>query len=188
MADHTRLIAKLQDRFRAISALLYDTSIDTLRVDAEMAPLLADDVTFTDPWQTGTGKANYRLGAAGFHAMFKFELDIHQVGVQLSDDGATGRAIVEGVMKLRPLGKLFMYPLRTILIYDFAVTDAQAAVPGVQIRAHEEMWSIADMITALPLTGWVYRHAFRPAFSRGFLAASWLTARARGMLPDIHAR
>ena len=187
MNDRRTLIANLEDRFRAISALLYDTSIDTLRVDAEIAPLLADDVRFVDPWQSGTGKANYRLGAAGFHAMFRFVLDIHQVGVQLSDDGQTGRAIVEGVMNLRPLGKPFTYPLRTILIYEFAVTDANSHVPGVRIHAHEEMWSIADMITALPLTGWVYRHAFRPAFSRGFLAASWLTARARGMLPDVHS-
>ena len=187
MPDHNALIAKLSERFRTLSALMYDTSVDPARVDAELAPLLAADVLFTDPWQQGKGRANYRLGAAGFHAMFRFTLDIAQVGVQLTEDGKEGRAIIEGVMNLRPFGPWYTYPLRTILIYDFVVTDADSTPPGILIRAHEEMWSLAEMIAALPVTGWVYRRAFRPAFSRGFLVASWLSARARGVLPDFRS-
>ena len=125
-ADRTKLIAHLEARFRYLSELLYDTSVAPARVDAELAPLLAEDVLFT-------------------------------------------------------------YPLRTILLYDFRVTAPQGPEPGIVISAHEEMWSIADMVAALPVTGWVYRHAFRPAFSRGFLAKSWLAARARGVLPDFRA-
>lgn len=187
MNDHSALIAQLTERFRSLAALMYDTSIDPAHVDAELAPLLAKDVLFTDPWQQGRGRANYRLGAAGFHAMFRFDLDLAQVGIQLSEGGDKGRAILEGVMNLRPLGPWYTYPLRTILIYDFSVTDAHKSPPGILIHAHEEMWSLADMIEAIPLTGWVYRRAFRPTFAQGFLAASWLAARARGVLPDFRS-
>lgn len=185
MHERVELIADLEDRFRHISMLLYDTSIDPRLVDAEVAPMLDPQVRFTDPWQVGVGQAKYRLGLAGFHAMFQFVLEMSQVSVQLADDGRSGRAIVDGVMQLRPLGRLFMYPLRTILVYDFVLVDSGDGKPKVSIQAHEEMWSIADMVTALPMTGWFYRQVFRPAFGRGFLAASWLSARARGMLPEV---
>ncbi len=184
MKQHADLVRNLESRFRHISQLLYDTSVDPKLADAEVAAMLDEHVRFTDPWQQASGRAKYRLGIAGFHAMFQFVLDITQVSVQLTPDGLGGRAIVDGVMKLRPLGRLFMYPLRTILVYDFLLIDGEGPEPKVLIQAHEEMWSIADMIAALPVTGWFYRRAFRPAFSRGFLVASWLSARARGMLPE----
>jgi hypothetical protein len=179
------LIRTLEERFRRLSLILYDTSVEPARADAEVAPMLDENVRFTDPWQQASGRAKYRLGAVGFHAMFRFALEIAQVSVQLSEDGASGRAIVDGVMNLRPLGPLFTYPLRTILVYDFALSGGQASNPGVLIRAHEEMWSVADMLAALPVAGWLYRRVFRPGFSRGFLAASWLSARARGLMPDL---
>jgi len=168
------LTRDLEARFRRVSLLLYDTSVDPAVADAEVAPLLDEGVRFTDPWQEASGRAKYRLGLAGFHAMFRFTLEIAQVSVQLADDGASGRAIVDGVMKLQPLGPRFTFPLRTILVYGFTLQGGQ-----LRIQSHEEMWSLADMIAAVPLAGRFYRRVFRPGFSRGFLAASWLSARAR---------
>ncbi len=187
MPDRADLIRKLEERFRQLSLLLYDTSVDPARADVEVAPLLDDEVRFTDPWQEASGRAKYRLGLAGFHALFRFTLQIAQVSVQLAEDGAGGRAIVDGVMNLQPLGPRFTYPLRTILVYDFALSGG-GAQPRISIRTHEEMWSIADMIAALPAVGWFYRRIFRPGFSRGFLAASWLGARARGMSAGFNQR
>ncbi len=183
MQQHADLIAELESRFRELSALLYDTSVDPALADAAIKPLLAENVRFTDPWQEGTGRGKYRLGIAGFHAMFRFHLEVAQLNVQLTPDATAGRAIVDGIMYLKPLGRLFTYPLRTILVYDFTLPQGDPTAPPLLIHAHEEMWSLADMITALPVTGWVYRRVFRPNFARGFLVASWLSARARGMLP-----
>ena len=188
MDERPKMIGKLEAQFRQLSTLLYDTSVDPRIVDAEVAPLLDENVRFTDPWQQERGRGKYRLGLAGFHAMFRFTLDISQVSVQLAADGTSGRAMVDGVMNLQPLGQLFTYPLRTILVYEFAVTAGAGGEPQIRIHAHEEMWSIADMIAVLPMTGLVYRRLFRPAFARGFLAASWLSARARGVLPDWRSK
>jgi len=82
------------------------------------------------------------------------------------------------VMHLRPFRHLPSYPLRTILAYAFEVTDPEArGGPVFLIHEHEEMWSLGDMIEAVPVLGWFYWRVFRPAFSRGFLAASALSLR-----------
>lgn len=164
----------LEERFRELTDLLYDTSVPADRLEAEVLPHLAEDVTFKDPWQSGRGKEAYRLGMKGFHALFRFRFDFLQVGVQLNPAGDGGRAIVDGTMQLQQLGWLYTYPLRTMLVYDFALAPPESATaPGhVLITAHEELWSFGDMIEALPLVGRVYRGLFRPAFARGFLAVS----------------
>jgi hypothetical protein len=114
----------------------------------------------------------------GFHAMFDFRFEFHQVGVSLDAQATSGRALVDGVMHLRQSSRVFTYPLRTILRYDFTLASAaEATVPLLQITAHEEMWSLGDMIEALPLVGRIYAGAFRPAFARGFLVASRLASR-----------
>ena len=168
-------MTELEDKFRRIASALYDTSLSPEVLDAEVTPYLADDVVFTDPWQTGRGKSNYRQGAAGFHAMFKFELDISQVNVQLRDGDSAGRAIVDGIMHLRQFAPLLTYPLRTILVFDFTLDEN--GTPS--IHAHEEMWSIGDMLAAVPALGWAYKTWFRPAFSKGFLLASRVFAGRR---------
>jgi len=76
------------------------------------------------------------------------------------------------VMQLQLLEPLFTYPLRTILVFRFALDDEGQP----QIYSHEELWSFGDMIAALPLLGSWYSGTFRPAFSRGFLLASRLCA------------
>jgi hypothetical protein len=182
--DRTQIIRGLEARFTRLTHLLYDTSVKPEDLDREIEPFLADDVRFTDPWQGEAGRERYRLGAAGFHAMLRFRFELYQLHVQLEPDGRRGRALVDGVMHLRPFRFIPSYPLRTILTYEFEVTDPDApGGPRFLIHDHEEMWSLGDMIEAVPGLGWFYGRVFRPAFSRGFLAASKLSLRAKNALP-----
>jgi hypothetical protein len=176
------LILALEERFRRMTELLYDTRVPAHVLEKEVVPFLTEDVTFIDPWQQGAGRETYRRGAAGFHCMFSFDFDIYQLNVQLEQGHQKGRAIVDGVMNLKQLSWLYTYPLRTILVYDFILPSP--AVSGGEVRplvyAHEEMWSLGDMIAAIPLAGWVYKNLFRKGFTHGFLAASALCRRMRG--------
>lgn len=164
----------LEQRIRALTALLYDTSVPAARLDAEVLPHLAEDVTFQDPWQSGRGKETYRLGMKGFHALFRFHFDFLQVSVQLNPAGDGGRALVDGTMQLEQLAWLYTFPLRTLLVYDFVLPcpDGPAAAERLLITAHEELWSFGDLLEALPLLGRVYAGLFRPAFGVGFVAVS----------------
>jgi len=170
------LIQELEERFRRMTEVLYDTSIPAQVLDEEVVPFLSADVTFTDPWQRGSGRETYRRGAAGFHCMFSFDFDIFQLNVQLDEGQKQGRAIVDGIMNLRQVSWLYTYPLRTILVYDFTLVGNRPIV-----HAHEEMWSLGDMIAAIPLVGRFYTSVFRKGFSHGFLAASALCRRVRGL-------
>jgi hypothetical protein len=172
------LIRELEARFRHLTGLLYDTRVPPQRLEEEVLPHLAEEVTFKDPWQVASGRDRYAVGMKGFHAMFDFRFEFHQVCVSLDAQASGGRALVDGVMHLRQSSRVFTYPLRTILRYDFTLeSSAEATGPVVQITAHEEMWSLGDMIEALPLVGRIYAGAFRPAFARGFLVASRLASR-----------
>lgn len=175
------LIHALEQRFRRITELLYDTRVPAQVLDEEVLPFIGEDVSFTDPWQRGVGRENYRLGLAGFHSMFSFDFDIFQLNVQLEEGHQRGRVLVDGVMNLKQLRWLYTYPLRTILVYDFTLTSRDAAGGDLHplIHAHEEMWSLGDMIEAVPLVGWVYKNLFRKGFSHGFLAASALFSRGK---------
>jgi hypothetical protein len=174
------MVADLEAKFRHLTDLLYDTSVPSQRLEAEVLPLLDAGVTFKDPWQIGVGRDKYAVGMKGFHAMFDFRFEFHQVSVSLDAQGGNGRALVDGVMHLGQRRR-FSYPLRTILRYDFAlVTQAGATEPLLQVTTHEEMWSLGDMIEALPLVGRLYAGAFRPAFASGFLLVSRLASRLTG--------
>jgi hypothetical protein len=174
------LIGDLEARFRQLTDLLYDTRVPPERLEQEVLPFLDEAVTFKDPWQSGGGRDAYSLGMRGFHAMFDFCFEFHQVSVALDQPGSGGRALVDGVMHLRPSSLVLTYPLRTILRYDFTLpSPAEASGAGLRITAHEEMWSVGDMIEAIPLVGRIYARAFRPAFARGFLAASRLASRRK---------
>jgi hypothetical protein len=172
------LIQALEQRFRRITELLYDTRVPAQVLDEEVLPFLGEDVSFTDPWQSGVGRETYRRGAAGFHCMFSFDFDIFQLNVQLEDGHQRGRVLVDGVMNLKQLRWLYTYPLRTILVYDFTLTSRAGGLQPL-IHAHEEMWSLGDMIEAVPLAGWIYKNLFRKGFSYGFLAASALCRRVK---------
>ncbi|RKG82376.1 hypothetical protein [Corallococcus terminator] len=173
------LIEQLEARFRDVTRLLYDTTIPARVLDEELMPMIAEDVTFTDPWQKGGGKETYRKGAAGFHCMFRFDFDIYQLNIQLEPDGKSGRAMVDGVMNLKQFAWLYTYPLRTILVFDFTLQrgeDGGEALP--LIHAHEEMWSFADMIANVPGVTTLY-NGFRSTFSKGFLVASAVCGRLK---------
>jgi hypothetical protein len=181
------LIPKLEERFRRMTELLYDTRVPFQVLNEEVLPFLDENVCFTDPWQRATGREKYRLGVAGFHCMFSFDFDIYQLHVQLEEGTRKGRAIVDGVMNLKQLRWLYTYPLRTLLVYDFTLSSPTAPGEDLEplIHAHEEMWSLGDMIEVIPLVGWAYTSLFRKGFSYAFLAASTLCCRARGIRPAI---
>lgn len=174
------MIEELESRLWRISQSLYDTRVSEEQLEEEVLPWLAADVRFTDPWQQGQGIEVYRKGAAAFHSMFKFDFDVFQLNVQLNEHARTGRGIVDGVMNLRQVSWLYTYPLRTILVYDFTLLDENRGDVRFQIHKHEEMWSLGDMIEAVPGVGWLYGKVFRRAFSRGFLAAGALVRHLGG--------
>jgi hypothetical protein len=174
--SHLQRVRTLEEAFHRLTKLLYDTSITREQMESEVVPHLSADVTFKDPWQRGVGKDAYRLGMAGFHAMFRFDFEVHQLNVSLAPDGRTGRTIVDGVMQLRQLGPRFTYPLRTILTFTFTVADPDQPAQFL-VAAHEEMWSLADMIEAVPVLGRIYAQLFRPTFAKGFLIASRIASR-----------
>ena len=167
--------AELEDRFRELTLLMYDTRVPLAALEARVVPYLGPDVVFVDPWLVAHGKDRFRIGARGFHCAFRFDFDIFQVGVTLDDRGDGGRALVDGVMNLRQLG-FYTYPLRTILHYNFTLPEGR-----LQIERLEEMWSFGDMIASLPLgVGWLYRNGFRPAAGHFFTAFFWLSCALRG--------
>jgi hypothetical protein len=174
------LIRRLEERFRRMTGLLYDTSVPPQVLEEEVLPFIGEDITFTDPWQRGVGRENYRRGVAGFHCMFSFDFDIFQLNVQLEEGHRGGRAIVDGLMNLRQFSWLYTYPLRTILVYDFSLVGSTVGALKPVVHAHEEMWSLGDMIAAVPGVGRFYTKVFRKGFSQGFLAASALCRRIRG--------
>lgn len=180
-AANVRDLKMFDEKFQHLSALLYDTSVTQERLDTEVMPFIDEAVTFKDPWQADSGKARYRAGLGGFHAMFRFVFEFRQVSVSLNSDHSGGRAIVDGVMQLKQFSPLFTYPLRTILVYDFVIPDPSKPDQFL-ITTHEEMWSFGDMIEAVPLVGRWYARAFRPGFAKGFLAASRVAVRARAAL------
>ncbi|MFE8602395.1 hypothetical protein [Archangium violaceum] len=174
------LIRRLEARFRRMTEVLYDTSVPPRVLDEEVLPFIGEDITFKDPWQQGSGRETYRSGAAGFHCMFSFDFDIFQLNVQLEEGHRGGRAIVDGIMNLKQFSWLYTYPLRTILVYDFSLVGATVEELEPVVHVHEEMWSLGDMIAAVPGVGRFYTKVFRKGFSQGFLAASALCRRVRG--------
>jgi|GEM_PF-1832913 len=177
------LISQLEARFRKVTELLYDTRVPPDVLSEELAPFLAEDIVFVDPWQTGGGRETYRRGAEGFHRMLRFDFDITQLNIQLEEGQEQGRAIVDGVMNLRQFSWLYTYPLRTILVYDFTLERSVDGELQPRIHFHEEMWSLGDMIAAVPGVSWFYTKLFRPAFSVGFLAASEFYRRREARRP-----
>jgi hypothetical protein len=174
--------SELAATFGHLSERLYDTGVPMSVLDGEVTPYLDANVTFTDPWQHGTGIDRYRLGLAGFHSMFRFTLELKQVNVAVDAERATGRAIVDAVMHLKPIAFLPSYPLRTILTYTFRLVPEDQAHP-FRITAHEEMWSLADMLAAVPGLRTLYGKVFRRGFTYAFLGASRLSAWRKGNLP-----
>jgi len=66
--------------------------------------------------------------------------------------------------------------------HTFRLAAGDQAHP-FRITAHEEMWSLGDMLAAVPGLGTIYGQIFRRGFSYAFLGASYLSARWKGALP-----
>lgn len=78
----------------------------------------------------------------GFHNMMHFDWETYQIGVKLNaPDGATGRCIVDGMMWLKQFSWIYTFPLRSIIVYDFRVLQADGPDgPKFEIFRQEEMW------------------------------------------------
>jgi hypothetical protein len=160
--------------FKSLVTRQYDTDVDPAELETSLEGHLSEGVQFRDPWQVGIGKELYLLGQRGFHAMFWFHLETHQLAVEVDERQMTARVLVDATMVLEQLRPLFVYPLRTLLVYSLRLErPASPELPvGWQILEHEEMWSFGDMLANTPFFGWAYGW-FRYGFSRAFLAASW---------------
>lgn len=165
-------VAELEERFRELVLLMYDTGVPLAVLEERVIPCLAPGVVFVDPWLVGRRREIVGNGLRGFHCAFRFDFEIFQIGVTLNERGDRGRALVDGVMNLRQL-RVYTYPLRTILVYDFALIEGGR---GLRIEKLEEMWSFGDMIAEAPLlVGWSYRNVFRPAAGVFFTVFFWLS-------------
>jgi hypothetical protein len=170
-------VAEIEEQLRELTLLMYDTRVTLPVLERRVYPRLAADVVFEDPWLRGGGRTRFMIGLRGFHCVARFDFEIFQLGVEMNARGDGGRAIVDGVMNLRQLG-FYTYPLRTILVYDFVLTEDGE---GLQITRLEEMWSFGDMIANAPLlVGWFYRDVFRPAAGQFFTVVFWLSCALLG--------
>jgi hypothetical protein len=149
---------------------MYDTSVPLGRLAQRVHPHLAPDIEFVDPWVHVRGLRMFRTGLRGFHCAIRFDFDIFQLHVQMNERGDGGRVLVDGVMNLRQL-VLYTYPLRTILVYEFVLTDGGRSF---QITRQEEMWSLGDMLQNLPLVGRFYQLS-RRGWGYVIAAQFWLS-------------
>ena len=162
-----------EEQIRRIVTLMYDTGVPLDELEREVLPYLAAEVSFVDPAVRGRGFDKIRVGLRGFHTAFKFHFDITQMSVQI--DQARGRALIDGVMHLRSLPG-YSYPLRTVLVYEFALRDDGA----VRVTSIEEMWPLGDLFANAPLgLGKLYGKIFRTVSGLGFLGFFWLTTLLR---------
>ncbi len=145
-------VTEIAQQFKKLTLLMYDTnvSLDTLR--EQVFPYLAQDIEFIDPFIRGRGIGKFRNGLLGFHCSFLFDFQISQLNVSMNERGDGGRVIVDGVMNLREL-RIYTYPLRTILVYEFVLTQEGRSF---EITSQEEMWSFGDMLQNVPLLGGFY--------------------------------
>lgn len=159
-----------------IHRLLYNTDVPGDVLEREVLPFIDDEIVFIDAWQEGAGIGGYRVSAKGFHCMMRFTFDFFSIGVRVNPDRTGGRVVVDGIMNLSSL-PFYTYPLRTLIVYEFRITDSTPDAPKFKIELHEEMWSFGDMLEAIPVFGTLYKHVFRRTFAVGFLAASWLACK-----------
>lgn len=162
---------QIEALFRELTLLMYDTSVPLSTLSERVNPYLSPDIVFVDPWVHVRGRRRFEIGLRGFHCVIHFDFTISQLAAQLDESGRRGRVLVEGVMNLRQL-RVYTYPLRTILVYDFVLTEQD---PGLLITKVEEMWSFGDMIENLPLVGRLYDGLFRRFFGAFFTRMFWLS-------------
>ncbi|XYI02655.1 hypothetical protein ACMHYB_24030 [Sorangium sp. So ce1128] len=171
-------VAEIGERFRELTLLMYTTSVPLDELREQVYPYLAPDVEFIDPWIRARGAGKFRIGLLGFHCAFLFDFDIFQINVSMNERGDGGRVLVDGVMNLRQL-RVYTYPLRTLLVYDFVMTKGGE---GFEITRQEEMWSFGDMIQNAPLIGTCYE-GFRFVSGYFFAGFFWLSCVVATRIP-----
>ncbi|WP_437304064.1 hypothetical protein [Sorangium sp. So ce388] len=145
-------LADLEKCFRRLALLMYDTSVPAATLEKEVYPYLSPGIEFVNPWRRVRGVETYRVDLSGARGGARFDLDISQLHVQLSEPRHAGRTLVDSTMHLR-LSPRRSSPVRMILTYDFDLIDAGERF---QITRHEEMWSFGDILRSAPLIGRSY--------------------------------
>ena len=171
-------VAELEQEFRKLTLLMYDTNVPLDVLKAEVHPHLAEGIEFIDPCIRASGLEKFKVGLYGFHCAFLFDFDIRQLDVTMNERGDGGRVMVDGTMNLRTL-RFYSYPLRTFLVYDFVLT---ANEQRFAITRQEEMWSIGDMLQNAPVLGQFYA-GFRFVSGYFFTAAFWLASAVATRVP-----
>lgn len=144
-------VEDFEKSFHRITQLLYDTSV-RLKDLEELRPFIHEDVTFEDAWQRIWGSKRFWIQLRGFHCAIYFDFTVLQLNVTLDRRRNEGRCIVDGYMNLKQL-QVYTYPLRTILIYKFRLTDDGK---NFIITDLEELWAFDDMLQHLPIVGRFY--------------------------------
>ncbi|WP_437276140.1 hypothetical protein WME90_33515 [Sorangium sp. So ce375] len=145
-------LADLEDRFRRLSHLMYDTRVPIATLEKEVYPYLARGIEFVNPWRRVRGIETYQVGLSGVRGGCRFDLDVSQLNVRLFELRDAGRALVDSTLYLRPFPRC-TYPVRVILTYDFDMIDGGESF---EITRHEEMWRIGDILRSAPLLGRSY--------------------------------
>ncbi|WP_437965407.1 hypothetical protein WMF04_38095 [Sorangium sp. So ce260] len=145
-------LADLEDGFRRLSLLMYDTSVPNATLEKEVYPYLSPGIEFVNPWRRVRGVETYQVDLSGARGGARFDLDISQLSVRLGEPRDAGRALVDGTLYLRPFPRC-AYPVRMILTYDFDMIDGGESF---RVTRHEESWRIGDILRHAPLIGRSY--------------------------------
>ncbi|WP_437587064.1 hypothetical protein [Sorangium sp. So ce1000] len=172
-------IADLEARFRRLSLLMYDTRVSIATLEKEVYPYLARGIEFANPWRRVRGIETYQVGLSGSRGGGRFDLDVSQLSVRLSEPRDSGRALVDSTLYLRLFPRC-AYPVRVILTYDFDMIDGGESF---EITRHEEMWRIGDILRHAPLLGRSY-DVFRSCSGYLFTSAL-LLSRAIAVRPPV---
>ncbi|UJR30772.1 hypothetical protein I4U23_018292 [Adineta vaga] len=158
----SKFISQLEHEFATLTQFLYTTDVSSAVLEREVLPYIAKNIFFKDPCQEINGKELYAFSIKGFHHMFHLTFDKFQLNIKLNDDGKTGRCIIDGIANFKQFSWIYTYPLRLIVVFEFRLLNNQSInEPQFEIYRHEEMWSLADLIDAIPGIGWFYKNIFR---------------------------
>jgi len=157
---------------------MYDTSVSLSELQEQVYPYLSKDIRFVDPFIRARGRNKFQVGLRGFHCAFLFDFRIDELRATLNERGDGGRVIVDGVMNLRSL-RVYSYPLRTILVYEFVLTQGGCSL---EITSQEEMWSVGDLAQNAPVLGPLY-DGWRFLSGYFFTAMFWLSCALATRLP-----
>lgn len=172
-------LADLEDRFRRLSLLIYDTSVPVATLEKEVYPYLAPGIEFVNPWRRVRGVETYQVDLSGARGGARFDLDISQLSVRLCERRDAGRALVDSTLYLRLLPRC-AYAVRMILTYEFDMIDGGDTF---KVTRHEESWRIGDILRNAPLLGRsydVFRSCSGYLFTGAVLLSRALSGRRSG--------